>query len=304
MGGNLRSYSTLAVTLAAALCFSQPTLRASDYFSPDLQIALVSDNVTNAPPDHRDYLLSYHDEHWPGKYLEWLWKDPANLFTRPGFWRGQQWATFGIEAGITGALLPADDPARDFAQDIRNKPLDSVLKPIDFVLGNYPVALLGGGLFLSGLGFHNEKLADSGFLSLESAGYATLIDVALKELTQRERPRSATDQYQFGGPTGSTHGSSSFVSGDVIAAFAFASSVSEAWQNPWITWPLYLLATAVAAERMEVNAHWLSDVVGAAFLGHAIGKTIVRMHYRHDWEGKLMPYVADHTVGLQLAFNF
>jgi hypothetical protein len=296
--------SRLAVILTAVLFGTQSHLRAGEYFSPNLQVALASDDGTNAPLSRRDYLLSYQDEQWPKKYLDWLWKDPANLFTRPAFWGGEQWMTFGIEAGITGALFPADNSVKDFAQDIRNKPTDSVLKPIDTVFGNYPVALLSGGMFFSGLGFHNEKLADSGFLSLESVGYATIIDVGIKEITQRERPRSAQDQYQFHGPGGSVHGSSSFVSGDTIAAFAFASSVSEVWQNPWVTWPLYILAGGVAAERMEVNAHWFSDVVGAAFLGHAIGKTIVRMHYRHDIDGKVMPYVADHTVGLQVTFQF
>lgn len=290
----------MAVTLVSA----QPALRAEDYFTPNLQVSIASDSGTNASLEHRDFLLPYHEDDWPKKYLEWLWKDPANLFTRPAFWDGTQWATFGIEAGITGGLMPLDRTYRDFSDDIHSKPLTQSLKPFDLVLGNYPVALISGGMFAGGLGLHNEKLADSGFLSLESVGYATLIDVGIKGLTERERPRTTHDPYNFLGPGGAAHGSSSFVSGDAIAAFAFASSVSEVWQNPWITWPLYALATAVAFQRTEADAHWLSDVVGAAFLGHAIGKTIVQMHYRHDIDGRLMPYVADHVVGLQLAFEF
>ncbi len=293
----------LAIAVFVTLVGAQVRLRAEDYFSPNLQVALTSDNATNTSLEHRDYLLLYHEEQWPQKYLEWLWKDPANLFTRPAFWGGSQWGTFGIEAGITGALLPADRSFRDFSDDIHNKPLTHILKPIDFWYGNYPLAFYGGGLFAGGLAFHNEKLADSGFLSLESMGYATLLDVGIKDLFGRERPRATQDQYQFHGPTGSS-GNSSFVSGDTIAAFAFASSVSEVWQNPWVTWPVYILAAAVAAERTQVDAHWLSNVVGAAFLGHAIGKTIVQMHYRHDIDGRLMPYVGDHVVGLQLAFDF
>ena len=296
--------STLTIMVAAVFLCAGPDLPAEEYFSSNLQLALASDNGTNMPVGRRDYLLPYQEEQSPKKYLDWLWKDPVNLFTRPAFWGSQQWMTFGAEAGATAALLPADDPFRDFSQDIRNKRLDSVLKPIDFWYGNYPLAFYGAGMFLSGLAFHNEQLADSGFLSLESVGYATILDVGIKELTQRERPRSARDQYQFHGPGGSAHGSSSFVSGDTIAAFAFASSVSEVWKNPWVTWPLYTLAGAVAMERTQVNAHWLSDVVGAAFLGHAVGKTIVRMHYQRDFEGKLTPYVADHTVGLQVTFEF
>jgi len=51
-----------------------------------------------------------------------------------------------------------------------------------------------------------------------------------------------------------------------LLAIAFASSVSEVWQNPWVTWPLYMLATAVAFQRTEVDTHWLSDVVGPSTL--------------------------------------
>ena len=296
--------SVLTIALAVMFLSAGPILLAEDRFSPNLQLSLVSDTGTNATVEHRDYLLSYQDEQSPKKYVNWLWKDPVNLFTRTAFWGDPQWMTFGLETGTTGALIPADNSFRDFSQDIRNKPLDSVLKPVDYWYGNYPLAFYGVGMFASGLAFHNEKLADSGFLSLESVGYATVLDVGIKELTQRERPRSAKNQYQFHGPGGSVSGSSSFVSGDTIAAFAFASSVSEIWQNPWITWPLYALAGAVAVERTQVNAHWLSDVVGAAFLGHAVGKTIVRMHYHRDLEARLTPYVADHVVGLQLTFEF
>jgi membrane-associated phospholipid phosphatase len=296
--------SVLMIALVVMFLSAGSHLLAEDYFSPNVQLSLASDNGTNAPVQHRDYMLSYEDESSPKKYLDWLWKDPVNLFTRPAFWGGPQWMTFGLEAGTTAALFPADAPFRDFSQDIRSSRSDSILKPIDYWYGNYPLAFYGAGMFASGLAFHNEKLADSGFLSLESIGYASVLDVAIKELTQRERPRSTQNQYNFHGPGGSVSGSSSFVSGDTIAAFAFASSVSEVWKNPWVTWPLYALAGAVAAERTQVNAHWLSDVVGAAFLGHAVGKTIVRMHYHRDFEGKLTPYVADHVVGLQLTFEF
>jgi membrane-associated phospholipid phosphatase len=295
----------LAIGLVATVFFPALSLQAAEYFSSNLQVSLATADGTNGPAEHRDYLLSYTEEDWPRKYLEWLWKDPANLFTRPAFWSGGQWATFGIEAGITGALFPLDRSYRDFSDDIHNKPLNHVLKPIDFWYGNYPLALYSAGMFGGGLILHNEKLADTGFLSAESIGYASALDLAIKEITQRERPRSTHDPYDFHGPGGSIGTSSSFVSGDTIVAFAFASSVSEIWQTPWVTWPLYLLAASVAFERTEFDAHWLTDVVGAAFLGHAVGKTIVRMHYRHgELDGRLTPYVGDHAVGLQLTFEF
>ncbi len=71
-----------------------------------------------------------------------------------------------------------------------------------------------------------------------------------------------------------------------------------------MTWPLYGLAGAVAAHRLEHNAHWLTDVVGAAFIGHAVGKSFVRFHYRRDAEGEMTPFVTKDAVGLQVTFRF
>src|SRR6266850_3170392 len=100
--------SLLAIIAALVLAHSRSDLRAGEYFSPNLQVALASDNGPNTPVGHRDYLLSYQEEQSPGKYLDWLWKDPANLFTRVAFWGVDQWRTFGLEAGATGAAVPAD----------------------------------------------------------------------------------------------------------------------------------------------------------------------------------------------------
>lgn len=241
----------------------------------------------------------------PKKYLEWAWKDPINLITRPVFWDPQQWKTFGVQLGITGALLPLDDPMRDFVQDNRSQTAISILNPIRNYYTGDTLELYGVGMFAAGLIFKNEKLADSGFLSAESVFYAIHASGILKTLTKRERPNAAQDQYELNGPGGSTrNNSSSFVSGEVIVAYAFASSVSEVWKSPWITWPLYGLAGAVVAHRLEHNAHWMTDCVGAAFLGHAIGKSIVRFHYRGDAEGVVVPFVTEDAAGMQMTLQF
>lgn len=104
--GTVMRTSTLAITVTAAFLCPQMYLQAGEYFQSNMAVTLASDNGTNLPAGHRDYLLSYQDETGPKKYLDWLWKDPVNLLTRPAFWDGTQWRTFGIEAGITGALFP------------------------------------------------------------------------------------------------------------------------------------------------------------------------------------------------------
>jgi hypothetical protein len=89
-------------------------------------------------------------------------------------------------------------------------------------------------IFGSGLIVQNERLADSGFLAFESVAYSGGLERGIKFVTGRKRPNSARNQYQFDGPGGRAF-NSSFVSAESTVAFAFASSVSEVWQNPWVT---------------------------------------------------------------------
>ena len=275
--------------------------RAGDEFRTDLRLSVD----TSDPDERKWYWLPYHVEDSPKKYLEWVWKDPVNLITRPIYWGGDQWRTVAIDTAIVGALLPLDDPARDAVQDNRSQTAISILNPIRNYYTGDTLELYGLGLWATGLIFKNEKLADSGFLSAESVFYSIHLSGILKTISKRERPSSAEDQFEFNGPGGHTRdNSSSFVSGEVIAAYAFASSVSEVWHNPWVTWPAYGLAGAVVAHRLEHNAHWLTDCVAAAFLGHAIGKSLVRFHYHRDLEGTVVPYVTDRSVGVQVALNF
>ncbi|HUK82580.1 MAG TPA: phosphatase PAP2 family protein [Verrucomicrobiae bacterium] len=287
-----------------ALLISSVNGFAEPPFDPELKLSAAADEQDDPPPERKLYLLSYDTTNSLTKYLEWLWKDPINLVTRPIYWRTGEWTTFGIEAGITGALFPLDDPVRDVVLDNYSSSFNSSLNTVRDITGAGDYFFVAGGaLFGSGLLVQNEKLADSGFLAAESVAYAGALSEGIKFLTGRERPDTGKNQYQFRRP-GSGSSNSSFVSGEAIVAFAFASSVSEVWQNPWVTWPLYTFAGAAAFQRVYDNRHWLSDVVGAAFLGHTVGKELVHFHYRRDVDGVLQPYITRDTVGMQMTFRF
>lgn len=276
------------------------TGRAQEAQSDMLAMSLSETNSNERTPVPNSFWLSYKIEHGPKKYLEWLWKDPVNLFTRPFFWGGGEWETFGIEAGITGALMPADKQIRDSAQRNRDEGFSHFLKAINDNYGSVDLIYGGAGLFVIGLVARDEKVADTGFLAAEAVLYANQLGSATKHLFGRERP-GAKNQWQFHGPDNHNH---SFVSGDTIVAFAFSSAVSEVWQKWWITWPMYGAAIGVAAARVDRNAHWASDVVGAAFLGTAVGKGLVHFHYQRDANGVVVPFVGRREVGLQVALQY
>ncbi len=214
--------------LVATFLVAAQVAPAEEPFQSDLRLDAAEPREDEAPAARKTFLLPCHQEHWPKKYLEWIIKDPINLATRPIFWGGDQWKTFAIETGITGVLLPLDDPVRDVVQDNRSTTLTDILDPIRDNFTGDRLELFGVGLFAGGVLLRNEKRADTGLLATESVFYSIHISGILKSLTHRERPSSAGDQFEFNGRGGSTRGgSSSFVSGDVIAAYAFASSASE-----------------------------------------------------------------------------
>src|SRR5580698_8869516 len=99
-------FSLLATILMATLAWPRQGVCAGSNSPPSVTSA------TNYPPaelaEPKSYLFPYHDGNWSTKYLEWLWKDPLNLMTRPVYWRSEEWETFGVEAGVTGALMPLD----------------------------------------------------------------------------------------------------------------------------------------------------------------------------------------------------
>lgn len=64
--------------------------------------------------------------------------------------------------------------------------------------------------------------------------------------------------------------------------FALAAGVSEYYDNRrYVAGPVYSLALLDGFGRMGNNAHWFSDVVGAAVLG---AELFIYLHKRHDQE--------------------
>src|ERR1019366_2847000 len=80
-------------------------------------------------------------------------------------------------------------------------------------------------------------------------------------------------------------GGASFVSGDVTPMFALATGISEYFDNEWyVAAPVYSLALLDGFGRMGHDAHWFSDVVGAALLGWGTTKLFLYLHKQHENE--------------------
>jgi len=167
--------------------------------------------------------------------------------------------TAALFAGGTGAALAAhgaDDRVTD-----RLSTLDSLHETFEpgAILGGTP-AELGAALATYGLGraFHNRCVAVVGADLAKAQLMAQAMTYALKASVRRSRPEG---------------GGFSFPSGHASVAFASATVLQRhfGWRAGL---PAYVAATYVAASRVQMKRHYLSDVVFGATIGVIAGRTV------------------------------
>jgi membrane-associated phospholipid phosphatase len=144
-----------------------------------------------------------------------------------------------------------------------------------------------GLLYAYGLYSGDSRARQYALTAGEGAGIAALVDIGIKAAFGRLRPSQSSSHTDF------FHGGQSFVSGDVAPVFALAAGVSEYYDNRWyVAIPIYSLALLDGFGRIGNDAHWFSDVVGAALLG--VGTTelflyLHRQHEEHPWRFRIFP---------------
>jgi membrane-associated phospholipid phosphatase len=125
-------------------------------------------------------------------------------------------------------------------------------------------------------------------------------------LTNRARPSSDEGRAHWHGP-GFTH-DQSFPSGEVTAAFSCATILAEEWKDlPGAAPVSYGVASLVALERINDNAHWASDVFTAAVLGYGVSQAVERLHpmtSTHLGIIAIVPIVTAREKALSVTLSF
>lgn len=135
-------------------------------------------------------------------------------------------------------------------------------------------------LYLYGLSSDDSRARQYAVTAGEGAGVATLVNVGIKAAFGRLRPRQDGHDH-----TAFFQGGRSFFSGDVTPMFGLAAGVSEYFDNRWyVAAPIYSLAMLDGFGRMGHDAHWFSDVVGAALLGAGTTELFLYLHRQHEQE--------------------
>jgi len=146
-------------------------------------------------------------------------------------------------------------------------------------------------LYVYGLYQHDSRAREYAITAGEGAGIASLFVLAFKYGFGRLRPRQDHHDHDA-----FFHNGRSFVSGDVTPMFALAAGVSEYYDNRWyVAAPVYSLALLDGFGRMGHDAHWLSDVIGAALLGVGTTELLLYLHEQHaehPWRMRIFPAAA------------
>jgi membrane-associated phospholipid phosphatase len=175
---------------------------------------------------------------------------------------------------LWGGSYALDQTMRSHLRSMSSSDAD-LLQNISYGTVSASAALLYG----YGLWYEDPRARHFALTAGEGAGIATLVDVGIKAAFGRLRPS------QSGSHTAFFHGGQSFVSGDVTPMFALAAGVSEYYDNEWyVAAPVYSLALLDGFGRMGNDAHWFSDVIGAALLGVGTTELFLWLHKRHDEE--------------------
>ena len=176
-----------------------------------------------------------------------------------------------------GAVLASSLLDRPVDQWAQNHQFGSA-KTVGTVANHLPTALaLGTGLMFTGMA--GQDAASTAETSIKAAAYTLAANLATRFVVGRARPVDEKGSGNFNGLNTEAL-QSGFASNHTAVAFALATPFAQEHNMPW----LYFVAGATAFGRVQQREHWVSDTVGGALMGYAIG-SLMTDQKRHSGKG-------------------
>jgi len=142
--------------------------------------------------------------------------------------------------------------------------------------GTYSLSAVAGLIYLGGLINNDDKARRDMITTGEGVAVASLVTLGFKYTFGRDRPNAGKGAWNW------FSGGQSFVSGEATPVFALAAGISQHYDYQWyVAVPAYSAAVAVGLGRMGHDAHWFSDVVGAAIIGVGTTELFYYLHKKH-----------------------
>lgn len=236
-------------------------------------------------------------------YPTLLLDDIQYVVTEPSRWQAREWNNFGYTGlAVIGTALVIDAPLRDA---MRRQPRDNnFMLNIERFGAEYSLAVVGG-FYLAGSLADNDKAISVAQDGLTASIIASgLITPAIKIATGRSRPYEDAGTNDFHG-LGARNRNSSFPSGHTTEAFALASVISAHYEETWIRYSVYAMASLVGVARAYHDAHFASDVLAGALIGNWVGLTVVAHNQKQRCNTvAILPEISHDLTGLRLTGGF
>ena len=177
-------------------------------------------------------------------------------------------AAFGVVVLVAVTAVLLDSPVTSLTPQWKCSLIDNlvaVLNPIGSGLTLLIVCVALGAVCRA---LPLSPLDTASWLGALAFSCAGLVEFAIKHLVSRPRPITVEID--------------SFPSGHATSVFAVATVFGAFY--PRLRWPLYTVAAAVAAGRVYLDRHYLSDVLAGAAIGIAIALSLLHYH-RTLWTG-------------------
>jgi membrane-associated phospholipid phosphatase len=197
-----------------------------------------------------------------------IWTAPLSLRRADGKWL--------VPLGVATALFIATD--RHTSGALLERPHPTRVK-ISGNVSRFGTAYATGGVafgfYLVGKMKHSARAQETGVLGGEALIDSIIVVMALKGVSQRERPRMDNTNGEF------LVGGLAFPSGHAIAAWSIATVVAKEYGqgHPLVSISAYGLAAAVSVARYTGTNHFLSDVLVGSALGYGIGRYVYHEHH-------------------------
>jgi membrane-associated phospholipid phosphatase len=204
--------------------------------------------------------------------------DAKYVATAPARWEKAEWENLGwAGAAVLGTAIVADVPVRDFMrQQPRN---NSFLNSVENFGTTYAFATMGA-FYAVGLATDNQHSVQVAEDAVIASAISATLNQTIKVTVNRSRPRDNVGTSDFQGFTG-LNNNSSFPSGHTTEAFTLAAVIATSYEEDWVSYASYSVASLVGVARMYNDAHFASDVVTSAIIGTYIGRTVVK-HNKHS----------------------